>query len=319
MIGELAMTGAYSVEMFESENFINRELSWLEFNARVLEEAQDSTTPLLERVKFLSIFSSNLDEFFMVRVAGLRQQAFAAEAPQDFNPDGLKAISQLRKIYSRTQQLVSDQYQCWSDGVLPDLNKHGIGIHQLNQIKNTKRLDQFFQETIFPIITPMAIDPSHPRPRYHNRGLYIAIMMRRKSGIGPKRMFAVVQIPQVLPRLVATDSSERNFVLLEDLVSSRLPELFGGHEIQTYAPFRITRDSDLDIIEQESDDMLRMIEDRLKERRRLDAVRLEIAADADDELVQLIVEQEELKVENRPDGEDYTEVYRIPGPLDLTA
>ena len=301
-------------QSFLPQHFINRELSWLEFNARVLEEAQDPTTPLLERAKFLSIFSSNLDEFFMVRVAGLREQVFAFEAPQDFNPDGMRATHQLQKINERTSQLVVDQYACLANEILPALKREGIRISPIDKVKDTKWLDHYFQERVYPIITPMAIDPSHPRPRYHNRGLYIAVMLRRRSGIGPKRMFAVVQIPQVLPRLIPVKEDQgTEFVWLEDLVGRRLPELFGGHEVQTYAPFRLTRDSDLDLIHQESDDMLKMIEDRLKLRRRADATRLEVAADADDELVQLIVEQEEIRVRT-----DYNEVYRIPGPLDLT-
>ena len=301
-------------QTFLPEHFINRELSWLEFNARVLEEAQDPTTPLLERVKFLSIFSSNLDEFFMVRVAGLREQAFEYEAPQDYNPDGMRATYQLQKINERASQLVLDQYACWATEVLPALKREGIRILPIDKVKDADSLDHYFRERVYPIITPMAIDPSHPRPRYHNRGLYIAVMLRRRSGIGPKRMFAVVQIPQVLPRLVPVNEDETEFVWLEDLVCKHLPELFGGHDVQTSAPFRLTRDSDLDLIHQESDDMLKMIEDRLKLRRRADATRLEVAADADDELVQLIVEQEEIRV--RP---DYNEVYRIPGPLDLTS
>ncbi len=305
-------------QAFQPEHYINRELSWLEFNARVLEEAQDTSTPLMERVKFLSIFSSNLDEFFMVRVAGLRQQAFASGAPQDYNPDGLKAIAQLRRIAARTRQLVRDQYDCWTNSVLPALAEEGIVISPLSEVKDTSYLDRYFQETIFPIITPMAIDPSHPRPRYHNRCVYLGAMLRRREGIGPKRLFAVVQVPQVLPRVVPVKPGEPSLVYLEDLVASRLPELFGGHNIATFAPFRITRDSDIDLIEQESDDMLKLIEERLKERRRADAVRVEIAADADDELVEIIQAQEELRSASEGDVDLYDEIYRIPGPLDLT-
>ncbi len=216
-------------------------------------------------------------------------------------------------ISQRTQQLVADEYRCWTDSVVPALAEEGIFVRRLSEVKDTTWLDRFFQETVFPIITPMAIDPSHPRPRYHNRSLYIGLTLRRRSGVGPKRLFAVVQVPQVLPRMVAVDREGREFVFLEDLVAARLPQLFGGHEIATYAPFRITRDSDLDLIEQESDDMLRLIEERLKERRRADAVRLEIADWAAEELVDAIVGQEELR-----NADTYSEIYRIPGPLDLT-
>jgi polyphosphate kinase len=304
-------------ESFLPEHFINRELSWLEFNARVLEEAQEETTPLLERVKFLSIFSSNLDEFFMVRVAGLREQAFESAAAQDANADEIKPAEQLRQVCVRTRQLVDAQYKCLSDSVLPALDHHGVRLVGREEAKDHPQLSRVFRETIYPVLTPMAIDPSHPRPRYHNRGLYLAAMLTRRSGLGPKSLFAVVQIPQVLPRLVPVDVPEgRAFIFLEELVAARLPELFGGFEVRTRACFRVTRDSDIETIEQESDDMLRMIEERLRARRRADAVRLEISADADAELVDTLVAQEQLRPGRSE--HDYSEIYRIPGPLDLT-
>ena len=299
--------------------FINRELSWLEFNARVLEEAQDESNPLLERVKFLSIFSSNLDEFFMVRVAGLREQAFGASPPQDSNPDGLDAVEQLKRIAVRAQELVADQYRCLNESVMPALADEGIEFIRGKSILQNKQLDAFFHETVFPIITPMAIDPSHPSPRFHNRGLYLAAMLRRSSGLGPKRLFAVVQLPQVLPRLVPVSSKKgHRFVLLEDLIESRLPELFGGFKVKTCTTFRITRDGDLDVLEQESDDMLRAIEERLRARRRADAVRLEVPADADEAIVRKLVEQEHIRDFGSDDMKKYSEVYRVAGPVDLT-
>jgi polyphosphate kinase len=304
---------------FLAEHFVNRELSWLEFNGRVLEEAQDTTTPLLERLKFLSIFSSNLDEFFMVRVAGLREQAFAEEAPQDFNPDGLTSIQQLERIAIRVRELLADQYACLQDDVLPGLEKHGIRLVAHSRVAHDKFLNTFFRGTVFPIITPMAVDPSHPRPRYHNRGLYVAAKLRRRRGLGPKRLFAVVQVPQVLPRLVRLPNRKgHQSLLLEDLIAARLPEFFEGFEVKTSASFRITRDGDLSLLEEEGDDMLRMIEERLKARRRADAVRLEIAAGADEELVQMIVRQEQLHDGSIAEHPGYSEVYRIPGPLDVT-
>ena len=301
------------------EYFINRELSWLEFNARVLEEAQNPSTPLLERVKFLSIFSSNLDEFFMVRVSGLREQAFGDGAPQDFNPDGLNPIHQLRLISERTRELVAAQYACLADHVLPALANEGIRIVPHHEVAGSEALSNYFSETVFPIITPMAIDPSHPRPRYHNRGLYLAASLRRRKGLGPKYLFAVVQIPQVLPRLVPVrDEKKHTFVRLEELVAARLPELFGGFDVESHCSFRITRDGDLDVLEQESDDMLRMIEERLRQRRQADAVRLEISQDADDELYQTIRDHEHLRDGSQRDSSGYSEVYRVPGPIDLT-
>jgi polyphosphate kinase len=304
---------------FRPEHYLNRELSWLEFNARVLEEAQDPTTPLLERVKFLSIFSSNLDEFFMVRVAGLREQAFDVGVPQDMNADGLRAIEQLRLIRKQNQALVAAQYQCLNDEILPQLAQHGIRIVEPTDIRGNQRMEDYFHQMVFPVITPMAIDPSHPRPRYHNRALYVMARLRRRSGLGPKQLFAVVQIPQILPRLVSapgTDEKDDCFVLLEDLIEAQLPELFGGFDVEKTATFRITRDSDIDLIEEESDDMLLSIEERLRLRRRTDAVRLEVSAGADTSLIDLIVRQEQILTANDPHG--YSEVYRVDGPVDLT-
>lgn len=301
------------------DHFINRELSWLEFNARVLEEAQDPATPLLDRVKFLSIFSSNLDEFFMVRVAGLREQAFGHGAPQDFNPDGLNSIAQLREISARTRMQVEAQYDCYMNVIIPELAQENIHLVSHDEVSKSAALDRFFSETVFPVITPMAIDPSHPRPRYHNRGLYLAARLRRRRGLGPKSLFGVVQLPQVLPRLVSvSDREPHTFVTLEDLVAARLPELFGGFDVECSCTFRITRDSDLEVLEQESDDMLRMIEERLRKRRQADAVRLEISQGADDDLYETIRQHEQVRDGHQRGSSGYSEVYRIPGPIDLT-
>ncbi|MEX2120552.1 MAG: polyphosphate kinase 1 [Pirellulales bacterium] len=308
-------------QVFLSEHFINRELSWLEFNARVLEEAQDATNPLFERLKFLSIFSSNLDEFFMVRVAGLREQAFGDGAPEDYAPDGLRPIAQLQRIAARTQELVAAEYRCWNELVLPQLAEQKIRLLSHDQLNAEQRaiLDRFFSERAFPILTPMAVDPAHPSPRYHNRGLYLATLLHRHSGLGPKHLFAVVQLPLVLPRLVPLgQGDEHQYILLEDAVSARLPELFGGFEVECGTTFRITRDSDIELLEQESDDMLRLVEDRLKARQRGQAVRLEVAASGDEELIRMIVEAEEIHVAVEGSPDSYSEIYRIPGPLDLT-
>ena len=305
------------------ECFINRELSWLEFNLRVLEEAENPDNPLLERLKFLAIFSSNLDEFFMVRVSGLREQAFGESAPQDYAPDGMTALEQLKAIAARTQELVARQYRCLKESIGPAMEAEGFRLLRYADLQGEQReqIDRFFRERALPILTPMAVDPAHPSPRYHNRGLYLGVMLHRGEGLGPKKMFAVVQVPQVLPRVVAVDGGEPGtlpFVLLEDVVSARLPELFGGFDVDSWTAFRITRDSDLELLEQESDDMLKLIEDRLKARQRGQAVRIEIASKADDALARMIIEEEGLHAGEARDGA-YSEVYRIDGPLDLTA
>jgi polyphosphate kinase len=305
-----------------TECFINRELSWLEFNLRVLEEAENPANPLLERLKFLAIFSSNLDEFFMVRVAGLREQAFGESAPQDFSPDGMTPLAQLDAIAARTQELVARQYRCLRESIGPALEAEGFELLRYASLEGVQRqqVDRFFHDRALPILTPMAIDPAHPSPRYHNRGLYLGVMLRRAEGLGPRHLFAVVQVPQVLPRVVMLTGGEPGrlpFVLLEDVISARLPDLFGGFTVETWTAFRITRDSDLELLEQESDDMLKLIEDRLKARQRGQAVRLEIASKADERLASMIIDEEGLRAPEA--GRGYSEVYRIDGPLDLTA
>ena len=166
----------------------------------------------------------------------------------------------------------------------------------------------------------MAIDPSHPSPHFHNRQLYLGAMLRRHHGLGPRQLFAVVQLPQVLPRFVPIGrGDQQQFILLEQAVAARLPELFGGFDILHWTTFRITRDSDIELLEQESDDMLRLIEERLKTRQRGDAVRLEVAVGANEDLVRRIIDEESLREELEGSPDSYSEVYRVPGPLDLTA
>ncbi len=308
-------------QTFLPEHFINRELSWLEFNARVLEEAEDGGNPLLERVKFLAIFASNLDEFFMVRVAGLREQAFGDMLPQDPPVDGLKPLEQLQQIARRTEQLVAQQYGCWNEAIVPALAAAGIRIHAVKDLDTSavKSLDKYFRQVVFPVLTPMAIDPAHPSPRFHNRGLYLAAILERVSGIGPQKLFAVVQVPQVLSRFVAVvPEDKQNFVLLEDLVASRLPDLFGGYKISGHATFRLTRDMDVNLLEQEADDMLRSIESRLRARQRTEAVRLEISAGMNPTVLKMLVTEEELHYDTKPTDDAYNEVYEINGPLDMT-
>ncbi len=309
---------------FGPDCFINRELSWLDFNQRVLEEAENPDNPLMERLKFLAIFSSNLDEFFMIRVAGLREQAFGESAPQDYSPDGMTAMTQLKALASRTQELVVRQYACVRESIGPAMAAEGFRLLRYESLDGGQReqVDRFFHERALPILTPMAVDPAHPSPRYHNRGLYLGVMLHRGAGLGPKRMFAVVQVPQVLPRIVAVSGGEPGtfpFVLLEDVVSARLPELFGGFTVESWTAFRITRDSDVDLLEQESDDMLKLIEDRIKARQRGQAVRIEIASKANDMLAEMIIDEEGLQGRAHGQGDDYSEVYRIDGPLDLTS
>ena len=166
--------------------FINRELSWLDFNLRVLEEAENAANPLMERLKFLAIFSSNLDEFFMVRVSGVREQAFGESAPQDTPPDGTGPLEQLRRIADRTQELVARQYRCLQESIAPAMVAEGFQLVRYGDLDEQQlaRVDRFFTERALPILTPMAVDPAHPSPRYHNRGLYIGAQLEQEKGLG---------------------------------------------------------------------------------------------------------------------------------------
>ena len=306
---------------FLPEHFINRELSWLEFNARVLEEAQDASNPLLERLKFLAIFSSNLDEFFM-RVAGIREQVFGGVAAQDVPTEGLRPLTQLLRISQRTQQLVDEQYRCFNQAILPAMSQQDIAILAEKDLNKRQRkiVDDFFSRRAFPILTPMAIDPSHPSPRFHNRGLYLIALLQRTSGLGPADLFAVVQLPQVLPRFVSVgESGEKAFVLLEDILTAKLPELFGGYEIAHHSSFRITRDMDVDLLEQEADDMLEAIELRLRVRQRSEAVRLEVQSGIGRDLLSMLVQEEQIHQKLDVDGENYSEIYHLDGMLDMTS
>ncbi|CAN0373787.1 unnamed protein product, partial [Ectocarpus sp. 4 AP-2014] len=181
-----------------------------------------------------SIFSSNLDEFFMVRVAGLREQAFGALAPQDPPADGLSALAQLDLIAAKTRRLVERQYACWNDSVRPALAEAGVRILSEKDLSIDQRrtVDSYFRQRVLPILTPMAIDPSHPSPRFHNRGMYLAAKLRRQKGIGPETLYAVVQLPQMTPRFIPTEPGQtQDFLLVEEVVANRLPEVFGGYEI----------------------------------------------------------------------------------------
>lgn len=300
--------------IFGPAHFVNRELSWLEFNARVLEEAEDDSNPLLERVKFLSIFSSNLDEFMMVRVSGLRSQVHGVSEPEDPIPDQLSARDQFDLTHQRTRELVERQYACLNDKILPSLKKETIRL-LLPENLNTRQqefMEEYFEQTVFPVLTPMAIDPSHPPPHLRNRGLYLAAIIQQK-GVrlgGPRRLLAVVQIPNVLPRLIRLPGDGADFVMLENFVGSRLEQLFGGSNILCWTVMRMTRDADLDIDgDQVLQDLSKAIEEGLRALRTRDAIRLEVAAGTNPQLIEAIRQPLELLDQ---------EIYEINGPLDLT-
>jgi polyphosphate kinase len=257
-----------------SSLYLNRELSWLEFNARVLHEAEDARTPLLERLKFLSIFSTNLDEFYMVRVAGLRRQVAAGVLAT--SADGMSAQAQLDAIEVRIRELAARQQRCLHGDVLPALAERGAKLVRYHELPAEDRvgIDAFFEREVFPVLTPLAVDPGHPFPYISNLSLSLAVEINDPDWEGSR--FARVKVPKSLPRWVAT-STPYVFVPLEDVISAHLGELFQGMEILGCHAFRITRYSDLDVpAPDEPDDLLAMIEEQLFQRRFGEVVRLEV-------------------------------------------
>jgi polyphosphate kinase len=299
---------------YPPQNYINRELSWLEFNARVLEEVQDATNPWLERLKFIAICSSNLDEFFEVRVAGLQQQLHAGLEPDDYGADGMDAAEQLAAIDKRAHELVAEQYRLLNDDIFPGLAAQGIERVRFDQLTDDERVyvEKLFASNVYPVLTPLAIDPGHPFPHVHNKSLNIALLIERQQKDQVEQMFAVVQVPSVLERVVVLPRTEDRvrFLLLEDVIAPHLRDLFGGFRVVNHTVFRVTRNTDLMIEEDEAEDLLQAIEDTLRQRIRGEAVRLEISADADDQFVQLLDESLDLGPRD---------VYRVNGPVDLTA
>jgi polyphosphate kinase len=292
--------------------FINRELSWLEFNGRVLDEARDPSVPLLERLKFLAIVASNLDEFFMIRVAGLKQQLSGnvAETPAD----GLTPAEQLTAISARAHAMVAEQYRVWRDEVNPGLERAGVRVARGALLSTEQRgqLSGYFSREVWPVLTPLAVDPGHPFPMLANRSLNLAILLHREKEKVTKRetVLAVVQVPSVLKRVseIVTADGVRAFVLLEDLIALQAGDLFPGFRVVGCSAFRVTRNSDLAIDEDEADDLLKTIQKELRRRERGSAVRLEIAHDTPAEIVNYL--RSVLRLE-----ED--DVYRVDGPLHL--
>ena len=258
--------------------FINRELSWLAFNRRVLEEAQDATQPLLERVRFLGIVTSNLDEFFEVRVAGIKQQI--EHESDDSGPDGLTPRQTFDAIRQDVLKLIGEQYELWNNELLPALGQHGVFLHDFKTMSKQDKewATKYFHDEVFPVLTPLAVDASHPFPQLQNKSHNLFLRLKRPER--PSEMLhAVVAIPRVLPRLVRIphpNAEEWHYILIQNLIQNHIHQLFPGLTVDQVYGFRITRNSDLYIDEEEAENLLRTIEDELRKRARGNAVRLEI-------------------------------------------
>ncbi|WP_299087112.1 RNA degradosome polyphosphate kinase [uncultured Metabacillus sp.] len=303
-----------AVELSSPMYYNNRELSWLAFNKRVLEEALDERNPLLERLKFLAIFSSNLDEFFMVRVAGLKDQVKAGFNKPE-NKAGMTPKQQLAEIAATTHYLVELQYEAFNNILLPLLNQEDIEFLKMNQLttEQLEAMEDYFDEHIFPVLTPMAIDAYRPFPMLLNKSLNLAIVIEDHDEYVENRYkTAIVQVPAVLDRFVKLDSSAEKvqLILLEDVISYFIQKLFKGYKVLSVSVFRITRNADMTIHEEGARDLLKEIEKELKKRKWGAAVRLEIQQDGFDRNI-LRYLTEELEIHEK-------DVYEIDGPLDLT-
>ena len=291
-------------------NFINRELSWLEFNRRVLEEAQDPTQPLIERVKFLTIFSSNLDEFFEIRVAGIKQQIESETS--EVGPDGLSPTETFESIQRVVRELVATQYALWNTEIAPALAKNGIRIQEVAEL-NAKRAawaQKYFREEVFPMLTPLAVDASHPFPQLLNRSHNLFVRAKARRGGDP--LHAIVQVPRVVPRLIPLPRAKDEpwtYIYLASLIKHHIADLFPGLILDGVHAFRVTRNSDLYIDEEEAENLLRTIEQELRRTSRGNAVRLEVEADCPREFRDLLLEFFDLS---------QADVYKLEGPLTMT-
>lgn len=288
---------------------LNRELSWIEFNSRVLDEALDPTQPLLERLKFLSIFSTNLDEFFMVRVSGLKEQL--ESNPLMVSPDGLTPATQLKRISERLHTLLDLQMRCLLRQVLPGLEEHGIRIIPYGELSRSQRgeLHNYFIERIFPVLTPLSVDPGHPFPYISNISMNLGtLVVPEKPENGEEPRFARVKLPPSVPRLIPIDNDGSSFVLLEEVMAAHIDSLFPGMRIIECQPFRITRDADIEIEEDEAGDLLKTVEQQLRQRRFGFGVRLEVSAGMSPHMVKLLTNSLEMEEQD---------VYTIDGPLNI--
>ena len=299
-------------DYLDPELYTNRELSWILFNKRVLSEARDKQIPLFERLKFLSITASNLDEFFMVRVASLKDMVNAKYTKKDIA--GLTAAQQLDKLNVVTHELVAQQYSTYNRSLLPLLKANGLTVvekHEQLSKDQAEYVDAYFDENVYPVLTPMAVDSSRPFPLIRNKSLNIGALLSKRKEKGELE-FATVQVPSVLARIVpipAGDNGGKAVILLEEVIERNISRLFLNYDVVCSHPFRIMRNADLTIDEDEAEDLLKEIEKQLKKRQWGQAIRLEVEAGMDKRLLRII--KDELSIEEE-------DIYHIDGPLDLT-
>jgi polyphosphate kinase len=307
----------------DADAFVNRELSWLEFNRRVLEEAQDPSVPLLERVKFLAIFSSNLDEFFMVRVAALKRRIHSGD--QTLGPDGLTPAETAKAVAARVRELVAAQHHCFLGEIQPLLIAEGIRLLRPKEISDEQErfLEEYFRRTLLPVLTPLAVDPDHPFPYLGSRSPCLVVSIRPST---PSALLgsslSVIHIPsQILPRFVALPdpAGKHVFMLLEDVIRQHLPSLYNGYDVLSSHTIQVTRDADLHA-RGGPEDLLASIEEGVRERRLGAAVRLQYDADLPPDILATLLDELELSPEDLSDGEGFTaysDLFQLYAALDL--
>lgn len=307
----MAITLPVSRDGLSADRFLDRELSWLAFNRRVLELAQDPNMHLLERVNFLSIFSSNLDEFFMVRVAGLKRRLATGLAVK--SPSGLSPKEVLTKISEEAHELQLAHAKLFLEVIEPELEKHGINLVRWNELRDDEKLSlqDYFQSHIFPVLTPLAVDPAHPFPYISGLSLNLAVVLQNPGT--EKEHFARVKVPPLLPRFVLIPNPEKTegvrYVPLEDIIGEFLGLLFPGMTVLQYHNFRVTRNEDLEVDEDEGENLLLALEKELLRRRFGPPVRLEVADDMNPQVLELLIRELDISTQD---------VYTLPSPLDLT-
>lgn len=291
--------------------FFSRDDSWLKFNRRVLEEAQDPTNPLLERVKFLAITASNLDEFFEIRIAGILQRI--EDGYNDEAPDGATLRESLDTLKGETHGFVADQYRCWNEQLVPEMRRTGVRVLEWDEMDDAARefATLYYQREVDPLLTPITIDPAHPFPRVLNKAMCLALLLRRKRRGVSGPVLGVLTVPRALPRYVRLPSAEgsEDFIFLGDLIERNAGGMYRGYEILSRAAFRVTRNSNLYFQEEESRSLLETVRAELHNRRKGDAVRLEIESGADGEIVERLRTNFEL---------DESLVYPTDGPVNLS-
>ena len=301
-----------AIDYIKPEYYTNRELSWLDFNMRILGEARDKKNPLFERIKFLSITASNLDEFFMIRVASLKDMVHAKYTKPDIA--GLKPEAQLALIQEKAHYLVQRQYSTYNRSLVPALKQNGLELvmaHEDLTASQREFLDQYFEENIYPVLTPMAMDSSRPFPLIRNKSLNIGALISKK-GEKSKAEFATVQVPAVLPRVIelpAGEDGHRFGILLEEIIEANIDKLFLNCDVVCVHPYRIMRNADLTIDEDEAEDLLKEIQKQLKKRQWGEVIRLEIEDKMDEKLLKVLKKEFAVKADD---------IYPISGPLDLT-